>query len=174
MKTCCFFGHRNTEETPYLMLELKKTITWLISKRDVTTFLFGSASRFDELCVKIVSEFKEEYPDIKLVYVSSHYPYIEREYRDYILETYDDTIFPIRIEKAGRASYVERNQVMIEQSDFCVFYYDENYNPPLRKRSKSSLSNYQPKSGTKLAYEYAKKKEKVILNLLKKDYMINQ
>ena len=57
---------------------------------------------------------------------------------------------------------------MIDDSDFCVFYYNEAYLPPRRKRSKRDLSTYQPKSGTRLAYEYAvqmsKKVEKVVIN----------
>ena len=30
---------------------------------------------------------------------------------------------------ACKASYVERNQAMTNNSDYCVFYYDENYQP---------------------------------------------
>ena len=54
---------------------------------------------------------------------------------------------------------------MIKASDFCVFYYNEEYKPPLRKPSKNALFPYQPKSGTMLAYQYAKQKKKEIINL---------
>ena len=64
---------------------------------------------------------------------------------------------------SGRASYVERNQAMIDDSDYCIFYYDEKYNPPMRKYSKRSICSYQPKSGTALAYKYAKQKKKKII-----------
>ena len=30
-----------------------------------------------------------------------------------------------------KASYVERNQAMINNSNYCVFYYDENYQPKI-------------------------------------------
>ena len=60
---------------------------------------------------------------------------------------------------------MERNEEMIKASDFCVFYYDEEYKPPLRKQSKNALFPYQPKSGTMLAYQYAKQKKKEIINL---------
>lgn len=62
---------------------------------------------------------------------------------------------------SGRGSYVERNQAMIDDSDICVFYYDENYLPLRRKNSPRDISDYQPKSGTRIAYEYAIKKESV-------------
>ena len=61
----------------------------------------------------------------------------------------------VRLWSAGKASYVERNQDMINASDYCVFYYNPEYQPPKRKYSKRDISEYQPKSGTKLAYEYA-------------------
>ena len=67
---------------------------------------------------------------------------------------------------SGKASYVERNHAMINDSDYCVFFYDEKYNPPKRKKSKKDLFEYQPKSGTKLAYNYAKQKRKIVLNIL--------
>ncbi|MBQ8426001.1 MAG: hypothetical protein IJX17_08330 [Clostridia bacterium] len=68
---------------------------------------------------------------------------------------------------SGKASYVERNQSMIDDSDYCIFYYDENYKPKLRKNSKQDLNYYQPKSGTALAYTYAKQKCKYVINIFK-------
>lgn len=64
-----------------------------------------------------------------------------------------------RVFNAGKASYVERNQEMIDASDFCVVYYDPQYRPPKRKYSKRSIGEYQPKSGTALAYEYAHQRQ---------------
>ena len=60
---------------------------------------------------------------------------------------------------------MKRNQAMINDSDYCVFYYDEKYEPELRKYSKNSIGYYQPNSGTKLAYNYAKSKRKIIYNI---------
>lgn len=56
---------------------------------------------------------------------------------------------------AGKGAYIERNQAMIDDSDYCVFYYDENY------RIKG---NKQGNSGTKIAFKYANGKKKVIKN----------
>lgn len=71
------------------------------------------------------------------------------------------------MEKAGKASYVERNQEMINQSNYCIVYYDDNYLPPRRKNSRRDLTDYQPKSGTAVAYEYAIKKKKEIINVFR-------
>lgn len=117
------------------------------------------------LCHKIVTDLKEKYPFIKRVYIRAAFQYIPDWYEDSLLEHYEDTYFPEKVSGAGKASYVERNQIMINQSDYCVFYYDKNYLPPKRKNSRRDLTDYQPKSGTKIAYEYAVKKDLIIINV---------
>ena len=164
-KTCCFFGHRKIDETEELKNKLYEIIEDLIVNEKIEIFLFGSKSEFDDLCHKIATELKEKYPHIKRIYVRSAFQYIPDWYENSLLEHYEDTYFPEHMAKAGRASYVERNQEMINKSDFCIFYYDENYLPPRRKNSKRDLFDYQPKSGTGIAYEYAMKKGRQIFNL---------
>lgn len=165
--TCCFFGHRKTNKTPELVERLTTTIKELIEKSEINTFLFGSKSEFDDLCHKDVTELKEEYPHIKRVYVRSAYQHIPNWYEDSLLKHYEGTCFPEHMENAGRASYVERNQEMIDKSNFCVVYYDENYLPPKRRNSRRDLFDYQPKSGTAVAYNYAVRKKKEIKNVFK-------
>ncbi len=164
-KACCFFGHRNIDKTPELIERLTKEIEPLITEKEVSIFYFGSKSEFDDLCHKTVTELKEKFPHIKRVYVRSAFQHIPDWYEDSLLKHYEDTYFPEHMENAGRASYVERNQEMINKSDFCIVYYDENYAPPRRKNSKRDLFDYQPKSGTKVAYDYAVKKKKEIINV---------
>lgn len=164
-KACCFFGHRKIDKTLELIERLTREIEALIIEKAVSTFYFGSKSEFDDLCHKTVTELKEKYPHIKRVYVRSAFQHIPDWYEDSLLEHYEDTYFLEHMEKAGRASYVERNQEMIDKSDFCIVYYDENYAPPRRRNSKRDLTDYQPKSGTKVAYDYAVKKKKEIINM---------
>ena len=164
-KACCFFGHRKINETPELIERITKEIEFLITENQVSVFYFGSKSQFDDLCHKVTTELKEKYPHIKRVYVRSAFQLIPDWYENSLLEHYEDTYFPEHIENAGKASYVERNQEMINKSDFCVVYYDENYAPP-RRNSRRDLTDYQPKSGTRLAYDYAVKKGKEIINVL--------
>ena len=33
---------------------------------------------------------------------------------------------------SGKAAYIERNKAMIDDSDYCIFYYNQNYKPPQR------------------------------------------
>ena len=128
-----------------------------------SVFLFGDAGAFDTLAWKIVTETKKEYPHIKRIYVRAAYQYIDKDYEEYLLKSYEETYFPPKIKNAGKFSYVERNYEMINRSDFCVFFYNENY-IPAKKRN----------SGTKIAYEYAlKKKKKVIRKLIKKRHLLS-
>ena len=154
-KTCCFFGHRTINETEELKSKLIEIIEKLIVENSVDTFLFGSKSRFNSLCQETVTELKEKYPHIKRVYVRAEYPYISKHYKNYLLESYEDTYYPEKIINSGRASYIERNYDMIDNSRYCIVYYDELGAPTIRK------------SGTKIALDYAIKKGKQITVLAK-------
>lgn len=141
--TCCFFGHRTINETEELRTQLKAAIERLITDEGVDTFLFGSKSRFDSLCLELVSGLKEKYPHIKRVYVRAEFPVITDRYKAYLLGMYEDTYYPEKILGAGKGVYVERNYEMIDRSRFCIVYYDEACAPTTRK------------SGTKIALDYA-------------------
>ena len=88
---------------------------------------------------------KKTYPLIKRVYVRSNYPNIDKSYEEYLLKSYEETYFPPKLENAGKYSYVERNYEMIDNSTYCIFYYNENYVPPFKGPSKRN-------SVTKIAY----------------------
>lgn len=102
---------------------------------------------------------------IQRIYIRAAYADIDDSYTNYLLESYEKTYYPEKIRNAGKASYVERNQEMIDKSNFCVVYYDENYLPAKKRNSKLERNGYQPKSGTKLAYEYACRKNVVVINV---------
>ena len=165
-KTCCVFGHRKIEGEEELEIKLTEVMENLIVNENVDTFLFGSKSEFDDLCREVLAEQKEKYPHIKRVYVRGEFPYISEDYEKGLLQWCEETYFPEGAIKAGRAVYVERNREMIDKSDICVVYFREGYLPPRRKQSKRALFDYQPKSGTKIAYDYAVKKKKEIINLI--------
>jgi len=151
LHTCCFIGHRKLQISEELCAQLSAHIEDLIQKFQVDTFLFGSQSRFDDLCHKLVSQLKEKYPHIRRIYVRAEFPVIEEAYRAYLLERYEDTFYPSEILGAGKAVYIKRNQILIDRSRFCVFYLDDTY-------------TLTTKSGTKIAFAYATKRNKCIYN----------
>lgn len=169
-KTCSFFGHRTLDTHSNLKQRIKDCVVDLITNSNVEIFLFGSKSSFNDLCHSVVSEVKEKYPNIKRVYYTckSETCTLEKE-RQKLEKIYSKILnqeihllgFEEEFEHktkytAGRASYVERNQAMINDSDFCVFFYNKNYVPTTKTNS-----------GTKIAYEYAIKKKKNVINLFK-------
>ena len=153
-KSCCFIGHRKINETEELKQKLTEVIENLIVNENVDTFLFGSKSEFNDLCRYTVTELKKKYPCIKRIFVRAEYPYINDDYREYLLQFYEDTYYPEKVLNSGKASYVKRNIEMIDNSKFCVVYFDENYSPNNRN------------SGTKIAYEYAMKNNMYIVNII--------
>ena len=160
-----FFGHRKIVDTLELRTKITDTIESLIVDQNIDTFLFGSRSQFDSLCYDLVTKIKEKYPHIKRIYVRAEFPCIDESYRRYLLESYEDTYYPEGMEKAGKAAYVERNCEMIDRSSVCIIYYNTGYAPPRRKNSRHDLTDYQPKSGTKIAYDYARKKKVKVINI---------
>lgn len=187
-KKCCFIGHRNVKATTELIKRIDTYIRMLIEEQGVRVFLFGSRSQFDDLCHERVTKMQEEYPDIERIAFTCRSEYAcmkdEKEElerivravtkRDIKYKDYDGVQQSERIYSAGKASYVERNQDMINESDYCVFYYDPYYLLPKRKQSKRSLTEDQPKSGTEIAFDYAYQrkrggKEITIVNLCEEE-----
>lgn len=162
-RTCCFIGHRKINDTPELRERLQSILLDLVETGTVN-FIFGDHSAFDSLCYELVTELKEKYPVIKRINFRKDYEDTDDYTMQFLIVGYEESICPKGVGSAGRASYVERNQAMIRESDICIFYYDENYQPSRRKTSRRDLFDYQPKSGTALAFQYAKRKNKTIIN----------
>ena len=159
----CFIGHRTIENSTYIKTLLKEAVVLLISQ-GAKDFLFGGKGEFDNLSWEVVSSLKSEYPFIKRIYIRSSYETISKQYEDYLLSLYEETYFPTNLRNSGKSSYVKRNAYMIENSAYCVFYYNENYLlQPKTTKNKILLKNRN--SGTKIAYKYALKKNKKIINL---------
>ena len=166
MKSCGFFGHRDTPQTEELKQKVKETVERLIVKEGVEAFLFGSRSKFDELCHIVVTELKEKYPYIRrIAYLCKHETgclvgagmELKRKIkeitgRDTYVAEYEEIKKSDRVNSAGRASYLERNQLMIDDSMFVIIYYKD-------------LEIKNNHSGTMFAYQYAKKKQRDIWQL---------
>ena len=113
-------------------------------------FLFESGSAFDRLCPSLVTALKK-HPHVKRVYVRAEYPIIGEAYEAQLLKRYDETYYPEKLLRAGRAVYVERNREMIRKSHCCIVYYDDEKAASVKK------------SGTKRALSYAEQQKKEIL-----------
>ena len=182
-KSCCFIGHREIDITDDLIARLTAEIETLIQS-GVSRFLFGSRSDFDSLCHSVVTELKKKYPQIMRVAYdtksesSTYEQDREAEEESYSrffnkeihLAGYEEIYKPDVVYVSGKASYIERNQIMIDNSDYCVFYYDESYTPKQRQISNKNVGGVwtSPNSGTAIAYQYAVRKKKTVINLFNK------
>lgn len=154
MKVCGILGHRKTENTVQLKNAIEHTVRKLIIENNVNVFLFGSRIMFIDLCYKIVSNLKNEFSNIQRVYIRAEYPYINEDYENYLKTFYEESYYYDVNCKSNRYNYIKRNKLFIDKSDYCIFYYNHNY----------VLEN-NAKSGTKISYEYAVKRNKHIINL---------
>ena len=168
MKTCSFFGHRDTPQTEELKQKVRETVERLIVEEGVDIFLFGSRSKFDELCHIVVTELKQKYPYIRRVaYLCKHETAClvgagtslrqkikNLTGRDEYVGEYEEIKKSDRVNSAGYACYVERNYWIVDESDFSILYlnFQEGKNGK--------------KSGAYLAYQKLLKKKNVkFLNL---------
>lgn len=164
---CCFIGHREIKATNILRENIRKTVENIILESvhiNEIRFLFGSRSQFNDLCYEIISELRVLYPYIKRINcpTKNEYTVIDGDNRfdNYSkIKRFEAEIRDEKILISSRASYIIRNRVIIDNSDICIFYYSPDYVPLITGRSKSR------KSGTALAYEYAKNNKKKIINL---------
>ena len=169
--SCCFFGHRDVVWTEELERVIYFLVKRLILEENVVKFYFGDHSHFVTLCYKVVAELQIEFPHIKLIAIPvDSMAILLRDNEEDIKFSqachwmiYDYAVRPPNISKAGKASYVERNQFMIDKSDFCIVYYDPKYSP---KEVYRKGRYYQPRSGTKVALDYAISKKKTIYSVL--------
>lgn len=172
-KTCCFIGHRKIEFSQELENKIKSIIENLIVNENVSEFFFGSNSEFNDICHNILTKLKEIYPHIMRKFYTCRSEYCVLESERLHLEKIMSTTLRKDVKLLGMEgeiefskkldttvnSYIVRNQAMIDGSDYCIFYYDENYIPIKKKKNQSQVS------GTKKAYEYALKKKKLIINV---------
>lgn len=163
-KTCCFIGHRRIEGEKALWETIHLAVERLIG-RGVEEFIFGDRSEFNDLCNKVVAELQETYPQIRRIQFRVTYPVADAYTLRLVQGGYDESYFPEEIRRAGRAAYVERNRAMIRTSRYCIFYYNPLYTPRPCRRPKKETSAAPPMSGTQLAYQYAQKKRKILINL---------
>ncbi len=169
-KACAILGHRKIEVTDKLGREIFDTVCDLVENKGVKSFLFGSRSEFDTLCYKIVSNLRKRYELELVVYTCKHETFIDNREKEELEKAFkvcgikaNLNVFDREVEYSskyvsGKSSYLQRNYAMIDDCDYCLFYYNKEYKPT---NVKGEITN----SGTALAYNYAQKRSKNIINL---------
>lgn len=162
--TCCFIGHRKIRVTEKLTKCLEDLICNLI-KKGVRIFILGDHSAFSDLCYNMLTQLKKDYPYIKRVHFRPNYLFFDNHTKRFPDCGYEHSVCLGNTAFARKSAYLKRNQAMIKESDICVFYYNDKYQTKYNKTINRPLENTIPKSGTMLAYEYAKSQNKKTINL---------
>lgn len=115
MSSCAFFGHRCFNYSPYRE-QLKSIIIDLIENRGVIQFYNGCRGDFDIICIDIVYELKERYPDIKLIMVLSYYP--DKEF--YISDKFDGSVYLLEKSVPPKFAISHTNRRLVEITDYIV------------------------------------------------------
>ena len=147
--TCCFFGHREVFDS--VGLNVYEKICDLIENQNITTFIVGDYGDFDRVTAAMVRKAKKKHNNIKLILIR---PYFSKELntnKDYYAMLYDDIIIPdesanVHFKNAIR----KRNEWMIDNSQYIIFYVRRNYD------------------GAYTALRYAQLKEKSFCNMADK------
>ncbi len=118
MKTCTFFGHRDSSEE--LKPALRQAIIELIEKEGVGQFYVGSQGAFDRMALSVLKELAERYP-IRCEVVLA---YLDRP----PTTDHPHTVYPEGLEQVPlRFSIDRRNRWMLEQSDYAVVYLRRSF-----------------------------------------------
>lgn len=149
-KSCSCFGHNKINVSKHLKEKLMSIFKELISKENVKYFYFGGFGEFDDLCHSIITELKNEHPEIYRIFCLSdpRHPRLSKRPKWLKDEDYEEiTYLDLNFDYWYTRIYY-RNCEIIDRSDFVVFYV-----------------NHTEKSGAYKALQYAIKKKKQIINI---------
>ena len=144
-----FLGHSSLYDVGNLPERVRKSILENTKQHESTTFYCGGYGTFDELCVRICRSLKAEYPAWQTVFVTPYITESQQNKLKYLTNStlYDSTLYPPLETVPPRFAILARNRWMVDQADLIIAYVDHPY------------------GGAYKALEYAKKKQKNIINL---------
>ena len=125
-KSCVFFGHRWVVLTEQEKILLHATIIKLITEEGVEDFIFGGYGDFDSMAYRMVSDIKNDYPQIRKIYAQAYIPK-HQEDMDHLKRVYDFVYLPEGTEVGlQRYAISRRNRSLAKECDFMVCYIISN------------------------------------------------
>lgn len=178
MYSCSLFGHRYIDTKEDLYQPLFNIMENLIIQKNVSIFNFGTKSEFYDICYDVFMLLQKKYKHIKseCYLCNSECECLKNESSKY--QNILDKISKLNIRlkefdkinnlsssnMSGKWAYIKRNQEMIKNSKVCIFYLNQDYEPPLKSLYGGKIL-FGTKSGTPIAYNYAFKLRKSIIVL---------
>lgn len=159
-QTCCFTGHRRIPQAEHPMLKnnLRAAVEDAI-QHGYRYFGAGGALEYDTLAAQTVLELKQTYPQIRLILVlpceSQTRGWSQSDVETYLVirQAADKVVYTSKTYYNGCMH--KRNRHLIDNSSLCICYMTNEH------------------SGTGYTVRYAKEKECKIINLAKKELLIN-
>jgi len=148
--TVSFFGHRYIDDHVRTRDKLYNCIYTLLKEYPYIEFMVGRNGEFDILAASVIRQLNKEYRSDNN-YLTLVLPYPTKEYldnTDSFNEYYDDVVISLAASRVHpKIAIIKRNEEMIDRSEIIICYVLEK------------------KGGAYNAMKYAKKKNKVIINL---------
>ena len=146
-----FCGHSQYLPSQEDEQKLLSLLTELVGDRPAELYL-GGYGAFDAFARACGRKYQETHPLTRLIFVT---PYLTAEYQrnqlEHQKELYDEILYPPLEDKPLRFAISYRNKWMVEQADCVIAHVTHTF------------------GGAYQTYQYAKKKQKKIFNLTKKE-----
>lgn len=124
-----FAGHSLIPSSNKVKETVKDQIRNNITENDVITCYLGGYGDFDKICAVACRELKEEYTNLRLIYVT---PYLSLSEQEKIKEMQryglcDTSIYPPIENVPPRFAILKRNEWMITNADLIIAYVNRSY-----------------------------------------------
>lgn len=141
-----FCGHSNCLFNDDIKEQLKNILIGEIIKNPTCKFYLGGYGDFDVLCLRTLKELKNGFPKIELIFIT---PYLDNNYSklEFAKYNYDDVIFPPLENVPRKFAILKRNEWMVNEANLVIAYVTYSW------------------GGAAKTLEYAKRKNKTIINL---------
>lgn len=143
MSKVAFFGHRDKNYEAYEE-KITEILKELIERHGANEFYNGYRGNFDKLCSAIVFKLKKSYPNIRNIMVLSYHP----DEKFTLPGCFDDSVYLLDKNVPPRFAITHTNRKIVEMVDYIV---------------SGSFASY---GGAYEACEYARRKNKIIFNLI--------
>ena len=143
MQSAAFFGHRNYGYENFRG-KLREILTDLIENRSVTRFYNGFRGNFDVLCAEVVFELMQKKPSLENLLVLSYHPKADFRLPKY----FNASVYLLEKPVPPKFAIFHTNRLTVDRADIIV----------------SGVVFHR--GGAFSACEYARRQNKIILDLL--------
>lgn len=143
--TIAFFGHGDFIKNKDVERKLTACLKDQVGDRDAT-LLCGGYGGFDAFVLECGKQYRKMHRNTRIIFVTPYLPN-EQKGRELMKQEYDEILYPGLENRPQRYAIIFRNRFMVEQADLVIVYLEHTW------------------GGAYQAYEYAKRKGKVIINL---------